>query len=213
MKHVFAFLPLAVFAVAACGGSSPPPETAEPMVPAAAPPAEPMPAPAEPPPAATTKPEPAAEAPPPAPARKPAKEIVTSRGSVFMLSFSESDIKQSKVDECAKKAKNDEKKNEECLTKAEEDAKTEGIRFEQDEKGNWFWVNFVKKGDKETINNKVEFKIASETENKLTLATVGKDTGKKPMKKVPAEIVIEVPDEQTVVITDPVRGRLVYKIS
>jgi hypothetical protein len=210
MKARYVFLPLAVLAISACGGSSPPPESAEPMTPAAAPPPEPMPA--EPPPAAATPPQPAAEAPPPAPARKPAKDIVTGRGSVFMLSFADSDIKQAKTDECAKKSKEDEKKMQECLAKAEEEAKNEGVRFEQDEKGNWYWVAFVKKGDKETVNNKVEFKIASEAEDKLTLATVGKDTGKKPMKKVPAEIVIEVPDEQTVVITDPVRGRLVYKI-
>ena len=83
----------------------------------------------------------------------------------------------------------------------------------QDDKGNWWWVAFAKKGDKETINNKVQFKIKSEAEDKLTLATEGKDQGKKPLKNLPAELVIEVPDEHTVVITDPVRGRLVYKAS
>jgi hypothetical protein len=198
-------------ALAACGGGTPEPQNSEPLTPAAAQP-EPMPL-AEPPPAATTPPEPAAEAKPPAPARKPAKEIVTNRGSVFMLSFGDSDLKQAKTDECAKKAKNDEKKTDECLSKAETEAANEGVRFEQDDKGNWWWVAFVKKGDKETINNKVQFKIKSEAEDKLVLATEGKDQGKKPLKNLPAEIVIEVPDERTVVITDPVRGRLVYKVS
>jgi hypothetical protein len=199
-------------AIAACGGGSPEPQTSESMTPAAAPMPEPPP-PAEPPPASTTAPEPAAEAPPPAPARKPAKDVVTNRGAVFMLSFADSDIKQAKTEECAKKAKNDEKKTEECLTKAEGEAANEGVRFEQDDKGNWWWVAFVKKGDKETINNKVQFKIKSEAEDKLTLSTEGKDQGKKPLKALPAELVIEVPDERTVVITDPVRGRLVYKLS
>ena len=193
----------------ACGGGTPEPQASEPMTPAAAPMPEPMPEP--PPPAATTPPEPAAEAPPPAPARKPAKDVVTNRGAVFMLSFADSDIKQAKTEECAKKAKNDEKKTEECLTKAEGEAANEGVRFEQDDKGNWWWISFVKKGDKETINNKVQFKIKSEAEDKLTLATEGKDQGKKPLKNLPAELMIEVPDERTVVINDPVRGRLVYK--
>ena len=62
-------------------------------------------------------------------------------------------IKQAKTEECAKKAKDDQKKSEECLTKADgEEAKTEGIRFEQDDKGTWYWIAFVKKGDKETIS-------------------------------------------------------------
>jgi hypothetical protein len=210
---VFAGLLVApALAIAACGGGTPEPQTSESMTPAAAPAPEPLPA-EPPPPAATTPPEPAAEAPPPAPARKPAKDIVTNRGAVFMLSFADSDIKQAKTEECAKKAKNDEKKTEECLTKAEGEAANEGVRFEQDDKGNWWWVAFVKKGDKETVNNKVQFKIKSEAEDKLTLATEGKDQGKKPLKALPAELVIEVPDEKTVVITDPVRGRLVYKSS
>lgn len=205
---VFAGLLVApVLAIAACGGGTPEPQTGETLTPAAAP--EPM----TEPPVATTPPEPAVEATPPAPARKPAKEIVTNRGAVFMLSFADSDLKQAKTEECAKKAKNDEKKTEECLTKAETEAASEGVRFEQDDKGNWWWVAFVKKGDKETINNKVQFKIKSEAEDKLTLATEGKDQGKKPLKNLPAEIMIEVPDERTVVITDPVRGRLVYKTS
>ncbi|MBL8721037.1 MAG: hypothetical protein JNL79_33945, partial [Myxococcales bacterium] len=43
------------------------------------------------------------------------------------------------------------------------------------------------------------------------LTPEGKDEGKKAMKTLPKEVVLEVPDESTVIMTDPKKGKLTYK--
>lgn len=202
------------FAVAAglvaCGGAQEEPKTAESTVTATKT--------ETPPPAPTTtetkveekkeekKPE------PPPPPKKTAKEVVTAEGAVFMFSLADSaDAKKLADEDCAKKAKKDDKKLESCKKDAESAASGEGMRFEKDAKGDWWWISFGKEKDKEVVYNKVKFKIANESEGKLTLTPEGKDEGKKPMKTLPKEVVVDVPDESTVAMSDPKKGKLIFK--
>lgn len=144
--------------------------------------------------------------------KKTPKEVITAEGAVFMFSLADSEGAKKAVDEdCAKKAKKDEKKLESCKKDAEAAGAVEGIRFEKDDKGDWYWVSFGKEKDKEVVFNKVKFKVASEGDGKVTLTPEGKDTGKKAMKTLPKEMVLEVTDENTVSMTDPKKGKLVYK--
>lgn len=150
------------------------------------------------------------EAPPPAP-KKSAKDIVTA-GGTFMFSLADSpDAKKAADDDCAKKAKKDDKKLEACKKDAETAAAGEGVRFEKDDKGDWWWISFGTEKGKEVVYNKVKFNVASGIDDKVTLAPTGKDLGKKPMKTMPKEMVIETPDENTVVMTDPKKGKLTFK--
>jgi len=145
--------------------------------------------------------------------KKTAKEVITADGAVFMFSLADSEGAKKAVDEdCAKKAKKDDKKLESCKKDAETAGSVEGIRFEKDDKGEWWWVSFGKEKDKEVVFNKVKFKVASEAEGKVTLTPEGKDMGKKAMKTLPKEVVIDVADENTVSMTDPKKGKLVYKL-
>ncbi len=187
--------------VAACGGGGEPPQTASDMPP----PEEP--APVEPAPEPPAEPE---EPPPPPPPT--ATEVVTG-GSTFMFSFADSDVKAATEEACEKKAKKDEKKKEACVQKVADAGAKEGIRFEKDEEGGWWWVSFGEVKGKEKIFNKVKFSIAGEEGRTLKLKPEGKDKGKRPMKKMPEELVIEVPDDTTVIMTDPKKGKLVYKKS
>ncbi|HMR10640.1 MAG TPA: hypothetical protein PKA88_32910 [Polyangiaceae bacterium] len=190
---LFAFL-------AACGGGAEPPQTAD-VTP-------PEPAPVEPAPEPPAEPE---EAPPPPPVPT-ATEVVTA-GSTFMFSFADSDVKQATEEACEKSSKKDEAKMEACVAKVADAGAKEGIRFEKDEEGGWWWVSFGDAKGKEQIFNKVKFTIAGEEGRTLKLKPEGKDAGKRPMKKLPEEVVIEVPDETTVIMTDPKKGKLVYKKS
>ncbi len=145
--------------------------------------------------------------------KKSAKEVITAEGAIFMFSLADSEGAKKAVDEdCAKKAKKDDKKLESCKKDAETAGAVEGIRFEKDDKGEWWWVSFGKEKDKEVVFNKVKFKVASEADGKITLTPEGKDLGKKAMKTLPKEVVIDVADESTVAMTDPKKGKLVYKL-
>jgi type IV secretory pathway VirB10-like protein len=203
----FIMLSLSALFLVACGGDKPEPKTAESTVTAT----KVEPTPTSTPTTADAPPEPKKEEPPPPKKKKTAKEILES-GSTYMFSLADSpDAKKAADDKCDKTAKKDEKKLEACKKDAETAAAGEGIRFEKDDKGDWSWVSFGKEKDKEAIYNKVKFKVAGETEGKVTLTPEGKDTGKKPMKTLPKEMVLEVPDESTVVMSDPAKGKLVFK--
>ena len=193
--------------LAGCGGETPPPETPPPP-PSASAHAMPMPEvkKEEPPP-----PEPKKEEPPPPPPKKSAKDIVTG-GGTFMFSLDDSsDAKKMNQDDCGKKSKKQDKIDA-CMKDVAATAMHEGMRFEKDDKGAWWWVSFGQdaKG-KEVVYNKVAFKITKEEDGKLTTAPEGKDVGKRPMKTLPKEVVVEVPDENTIAMTDPKKGRLVFK--
>ena len=193
--------------LAGCGGETPPPETPPPPPSAsAAPMAMPEVKKEEPPP-----PEPKKEEPPPPPPKKAAKDVVMG-GGTFMFSLDDSaDAKKMQMDDCSKKSKKQDKIDA-CMKDVSSTAAKEGMRFEKDDKGGWWWVSFGQdaKG-KEVVYNKVAFKIAKEEDGKLTVTPDGKDLGTRPMKTMPKEVVVEVPDENTLAMTDPKKGRLVFK--
>ena len=146
------------------------------------------------------------------PKKKTAKEIAMAEGAVFMFSLADSPDAKKLVDEdCAKKAKKDDKKLEACKKDAETAAAGEGIRFEKDAKGDIWWVSFGAEKDKEVVYNKVKLKLANESDTKLTFTPEGKDEGKKPMKPLPKEMAIEIVDESTITTADPKKGKLVFK--
>ena len=193
--------------LAGCGGETPPPETPPPPPSASA---APMPTPEvkkeEPP------PPPKKEEPPPPPPKKSAKEILMG-GGTFMFSLADSpDAKKMHADECAKKSKKQEKIDA-CMKDVDATASVEGIRHEKDDKGVWHYVSFGKEKDKEVVYNNIPFKIVKDEDGKVTVAPDGKDTGKRPFpaKAMPKEVVLEIPDENTIVMNDPKKGRLVYK--
>jgi len=145
--------------------------------------------------------------------KKSGKEIVLGGGTMtYVFSLADSpDAKKAADEGCAKKAGKDDKKLEACKKEVETTAADEGIRFEKDDKGDWYWVSFGKEKDKEVVYNKVKIKAGEDAPGKLVIMPEGKDSGKKPMKTMPKEMVVEVPDDTTVVIADPKKGKVVYK--
>jgi len=205
MRSISVLCALSLLTFAACGGGEPEPKAPETTVAKTEPTTTAAPTTSATVPAPETKKE---EPPPPPPKKKPS-EIITG-GTTFMFSLADSpDAKKAADEKCAKIK--DEKKKEACGKDVETAAAGEGIRFEKDDKGDWWWVSFGKEKDKEVIYSKVKFKIASETADKITLTPEGKDTGKKPMKTLPKEMVLDVPDESTVAMSDPGKGKLVFK--
>lgn len=183
------FLPV-VLLIVACGGSKEPPKSESTVT------ATKTDTPATPPPPTTT------EEPKPAPKEKKKAPREVIEGATYMFSLADSPDAQKLVDEGCKKAK----KADVCKKDAETSAAGEGIRFE-----NGTWISFGTEKGKEVVYNKVKYKIAKEGDDKLTLTPDGKDEGTRPMKTLPTELVVEVPDESTVAMSDPKKGRLVFK--
>ena len=196
-----ALLALGLFA---CGGSPPPKEAAaptgvkadKPVAPKANKPAE---APAE----------PAKE---PTRTRKTAKEILLSPGWDFVLSLTDSALAEKAETDCSKKAKDDEAALKECVAKARAEVANDRLKFAPDDRGNWWFILMGKSKGQEILYTKLEFKIAKEETDKLVLTPVGKDQGKRPMRKLGKELVVEMPDEYAVVVQHPELGKLVFAV-
>jgi hypothetical protein len=195
------------FCLVACGGGQPAAETSETPAPSEAP------APAE--------SEPAAEAPAkadetaasepsegPAPKRSP-KDLLTASGTLFSLSFKQSEPYQAAEAACSKKAGDNPEKKAECMGKARDKLEGESMFFKQEADGTWIWTTLRKSGAKVVVLHKVEFEFGNETATTVTLKPKGKDKGSKP-KAFPAEVVIEVND-LGIEMQDPKLGKLVYE--
>ena len=150
----------------------------------------------------------------PAPAKKTAKELIEA-GGTFAFSLADSaDAKKAADESCSKKAKKDEKKLAACKDDAAKAASGEGIRFEKDKDGKWWWVSFGAEKGKEVAYLKVMFKITSSEGDKVVVAPDGKLEGtmaKKLGKDAPKEMSFTFSDETTVTMADPKKGTLVYK--
>ncbi len=210
MRAIDLVLGASLLTALACGGDPPPPAKG----PTETTVTKPSAAPAEPVASAAPSAEPKKEEPPPPPPppKKTSKEIIS--GNTFMFSLADSaDAKKTTDDKCAKKAGKDEKKLDACKKEIEAAAALEGIRFDKDDKGDWWYVDFGSEKGKEVINHKWKYTVAKEEDGKITLTPSGKDMGKTPMKAMPKEVVITITNETTIVLDgmDPGKGKLTFK--
>jgi hypothetical protein len=205
ISRAFAFVCVSGL-LAACGGSEPEPKEPSSEAPSAAAekPAKSdtdMPAEAS---GDSKKEAPKAEEASAAPAEKmpvkTLKDVLTTPGALFVFSFSASDVHQAAEDQCAKSAKDDPKKKADCMSKAS--AKLEGDAFQFQEQGDnkGVWLTMQRKGDKLTTKQKREIVFGKETDKTITVTEKGKD------------VVIEVPSEGQIVLTDPKLGKMVYEL-
>jgi hypothetical protein len=201
ISRAFAFVCVSGL-LAACGGSEPEPKEPSSEAPAAA--AE-KPAKSDTPAEASndTKkeaPAKAEEAPAEAKPTKSLKDVLTTPGALFVFSFTASDVHQEAEDKCTKSAKDDPKKKADCMSKAS--AKLEGDAFQFQEQGEnkGLWLTMQRKGDKLTTKQKKEIEFGKETDKTITITEKGK------------EVVIEVPTEGQIVLTDPKLGKMVYEL-
>jgi hypothetical protein len=145
----------------------------------------------------------------PKPTRSP-KDVLTGPDVVFMFSFASSDASKEAEAKCDKSSNGDAKKRSECLSKEREKLSADGVRFAKDDKGDWWYITFKRKGDKLQILHKVPFEFGEEKGNTIVLKTTGKDKGPKPMN-VPAKIEFEIPNDYEIATKDPTLGRVVYE--
>lgn len=141
---------------------------------------------------------------------KSASDILTAPDVVFLFSFNDSEAKTVAEEKCNAKAGNDPKKLNTCMAAERKNFPSDGHRFKQDEKGQWWWITVRQKGNRLVALHKIPVELGEETPTSVTLKPVGKDTGSSPMTP-PAKVVIEVPNDYQIAIKDPKAGRLVFQ--
>jgi hypothetical protein len=200
----------------ACGGSAPAPET-----PAEQPPEEPEDAPGSPPSMPPEEEDATSDSDPPEEAaseedeasssRKVSpKDVISSQGVMFSFSFKKSDAYEKARTKCEGKSGDDPAKLAKCMGKAGQQFDADSIAFRKDDEGVWWWTTIRRRGKSLTALHKIEFEFGNETETSITIKPKGRDKGSKPMR-VPAELVIQVPDDTGIVLDDPKHGRMFYE--
>ena len=139
-----------------------------------------------------------------------AKRLLTQEGTSFIHSFKKSEAGEKAEERCEKASGDDSEKKAKCLAKATPKT-TSGIRFVKGPEGNWWFVRFEVKNKKPVEYNRIQAEFGEESGGKITIKTSGPDKGRGGKGSVPASFEIEVPDDYTVIIQEPGRGKTVYE--
>lgn len=143
-------------------------------------------------------------------ARSP-KDIITAPDVVFVFSFSNSEAGEKAQESCAKKSKDNTKKQNECVAKERKKIVNDMLSVSKDKSGKWWWTVARMQGTKLTALHKVEIEFGEEKADTITLKPTGRDKGKKPWANPPNQIKLSVPNEFSVVVDDPTYGKMVYE--
>lgn len=161
---------------------------------------------------AKDEPPPAAEEPEPEEPKETPKTILLREGTLFLVDYTKSDIGKKIEEKCEAKHKEDVAKKANCVSNDLGKLPREGIAFDEDDEGNWWYMRFgIEKNNVQVVYNKVQVEVAEPEGAKLTLTPTGKDVAKRRKGTVPKTLEFEVPDEYTIVLHDPTRGRLEFE--
>jgi hypothetical protein len=138
-----------------------------------------------------------------------AQNILTAPDVMFMLSFNDSDVKQTADSKCTAASGNDPKKMNRCMAASRKRLDIDGYRFEEKD-GKWFWSTLRIKGKVINAIHKFEVEFGPETPGSVVVKPKGKDLGSAP-GRTPASVTFDVPNEYQIVLNDPKLGKLVYE--
>ncbi|HEX2732353.1 MAG TPA: hypothetical protein VHM70_12135 [Polyangiaceae bacterium] len=139
------------------------------------------------------------------------KNVLLHEGTVFLLNHRASDIGKKAEEGCEKKSGGDVAKKANCLSTAINKMDREGFMFDEDNDGKWWYIRIgIVKGAKVEYN-KVLTEPGEPSGKNIVIKTTGPDTAARKKGTVPAELKFEVPDEYTIILDDPERGKMVFE--
>jgi hypothetical protein len=216
-SEVAAILSFMGLSLAACAGAPPAPPS-EPVAPTHAAKAAPAPSATERSAAAESK---ALETPPPAEtkpqdeprdglrkASRPPMDLLTGNNVVYVLNFASSARGEAAKAQC--ESLGDTAAIRQCLSKEREKVPVESVRFVKDPQGQYWWVTYNRYKGNLLKWHKVQFVPGKEDADTISLTLIGKDKGIAPMPRVPAALKVELPNDYSIVISDPEHGDMTY---
>jgi hypothetical protein len=143
-------------------------------------------------------------------ASRPPLELLTGNNVVYVLNYAGSKIGEAAKERCEGEHADDRAQARQCLTKEREKVAIESARFVKDPQGQYWWVTYNRYKGNLLKWHKIQFLPGKEDGDSITLNLTGKDKGIAPMPKVPALLKIELPNDYSIVVSDPQHGALVY---
>jgi hypothetical protein len=97
-----------------------------------------------------------------------------------------------------------------CMEKARSKVAVESVRFMKDRAGQLWWVTYNRYKGNLLKWHKVQYMPGEEKEDRITLNLIGKDEGIAPMARVPRHLLVELPNDYTIVVKHPEHGAMYY---
>jgi hypothetical protein len=141
---------------------------------------------------------------------RPPNDLITGPNLVYMFNFKESAVGQAARETCLSEAGDSPRELAACMEKARGKVPVESVRFLKDKSGQLWWVTYNRYKGNLLKWHKVMYRPGEEKEDRITLNLMGKDEGIAPMAKVPRSLLVELPNDYTIVLNDPALGAMTY---
>ena len=143
-------------------------------------------------------------------ASRPPIELLTGNNVVYVLNFSASKVGESAKERCESEHTDDPGAARECLNKERGKVAIESVRFVKDPSGQYWWVTYNRYKGNLLKWHRIQFLPGKGDEDSVTLNLTGKDKGIAPMPKVPSLLKIELPNDYSIIVSDPEYGAMMY---
>jgi hypothetical protein len=141
-------------------------------------------------------------------ASRPPMDLLTGNNVVYVLNFSGSAAGASAKERC--EGQGDPPAVRECVAKERAKIAVESVRFVKDAHGQYWWVTYNRYKGNLLKWHKVQFMPGKQDADTISLTLIGKDKGIAPMPRVPAALKVELPNDYSIVVSDPEYGAMVY---
>lgn len=141
-------------------------------------------------------------------ASRPPLELLTGNNVVYVFNYAESPIGVSAKEQCDAEHGDDPGAARQCLAKERGKIPVESVRFVKDGSGQYWWVTYNRYKGNLLKWHKIQFLPGKEGEDTVKLNLTGKDKGIAPMARVPALLKIDLPNDYSIVISDPEHGAM-----
>lgn len=129
---------------------------------------------------------------------------------VYVLNYSASKVGESAKERCESEHQGDLGAARECLSKERSKVAVESIRFVKDPHGQYWWVTYNRYKGNLLKWHRIQFLPGKADADSVTLNLTGKDKGIAPMPKIPSSLNVELPNDYSIVVSDPEYGAMMY---
>ena len=142
-------------------------------------------------------------------ASRPPLEMLTGNNVVYVFNFAGSKVGTEAKEQCESKNENPAQARD-CVAKERGKIPVESVRFVKDGAGQYWWVTLNRYKGNLLKWHKIQFLPGKQDADTVSLSLTGKDKGIAPMARVPAALNVELPNDYSIVISDPEYGPMMY---
>ncbi|HET7543691.1 MAG TPA: hypothetical protein VFK05_27650 [Polyangiaceae bacterium] len=142
-------------------------------------------------------------------ASRPPLDLLTGNNVVYVFNFPGSAVGTTAKEQCESRSDNPAHARE-CVAKERSKIPVESVRFVKDGHGQYWWVTLNRYKGNLLKWHKIQFVPGKQDDDSVSLTLTGKDKGIAPMARVPASLKVELPNDYSIVISDPEYGEMMY---